>query len=594
MDITPQESQHSLGYMMVGEIRGTFWVPRYQRGYRWDTEDVQRLLDDIWNCKGQTYNLQPVVVKPQGNANHDIVKWELIDGQQRLTTLYLILHYMQRNGWKKMGAPYSILYETRPGSERYLKELDPGLSHQNIDYFHIYRAYQRIDEWFRSHGDEYAQEGVVTTFYSYLMKNVRVIWYEAPATEDSTALFTRLNVGRISLTDAELVKAELLSAVRTKSSFDRAQEFAAQWDGIERDLHDPDVWSFVSGKADDTGIEKYPTRISLLLDTLADSKAAPVGKRPRYYTFDTLKPEIVESPYRFWNRVVELHAVILGWFSDPSLYNKVGFLSFSGIPFRKVVALSLGRKKSAFKAGLVRVIADDIVKLPESKLMTLAYHRDADRAKLLQLLLLMNVETVSRMSQRFPFRRHAGKTWSLEHIHAQNAESLTTADQWKAWLEAHRQALLALPDKQAALMESIDAALSEMPSAKNFGDTFRSLAEKVTAVFEAPESGPKDEWLHSITNLALLSSRDNSSLSNAVFEVKRQKVLELDRNLEPSRDAYIPICTRNVFLKYYAGADAQQIHFWSPQDRESYYQAIISMIGDYLLPETVGEEEEYR
>ena len=57
-------------------------------------------------------------------------------------------------------------------------------------------------------------------------------------------------------------------------------------------------------------------------------------------------------------------------------------------------------------------------------------------------------------------------------------------------------------------------------------------------------------------------------------------VLEVDRN-----GGYIPVCTRNVFLKYYTGADAQQVHFWSPQDRDSYFKSIVSILKDYLKPE---------
>ena len=90
--------------------------------------------------------------------------------------------------------------------------------------------------------------------------------------------------------------------------------------------------------------------------------------------------------------------------------------------------------------------------------------------------------------------------------------------------------------------------------------------------------------MHSVTNLALLSSGDNSALGNAVFEVKRRRILELDR-----KGVYIPICTRQVFLKYYTDAGAQQVYFWGAQDRESYLQAMISadrgVLFQYLRPE---------
>lgn len=598
MEITTQikqsPSSHNLDHKSIGEIRGTFFVPRYQRGYRWDIDDVQRLLDDIWDSKGEDYSLQPVVVKLHKKGNDEQgYEWELIDGQQRLTTLYLILHYMQNQGWKKMGAPYLISYQTRPDSAEYLKTLDPAKRLRNIDYFHLYQAYECIGKWFQNHGDEFAQENAASTFHSYLYKPVRVIWYEAPASEDdnekdSIKLFTRLNVGRIPLTDAELIKALLLSGVRKYSS-DRAQELAALWDDIERDLHDPDVWAFVAGLDKHDDAEKYPTRISLLLDTLADAeKAPPSGKRPRYYTFDTLRVEIVSDANEFWNQVVELHALILGWFGDPSLYNKIGFLVAARTPFGDLVELAKNKKKSEFNQSLIGCIRAKI-NMRESELLDLNYEeKKRGYPKLLQLLLLMNVESVSRMGQRFPFHLHVGKTWSLEHIHAQNAESLNTNEQWEAWLKAHKQALLAFPDNHETLVQEIEASLQGIATAKNFRETFRRLSAQVVAVFDAPAQGvdTSEHGLHTICNLALLSRDDNSKLNNAVFEVKRQIVLEIDR-----MGGYIPVCTRNVFLKYYTGADAQQIHFWSPQDRKSYYKAIMYFLEkDYLQPEPKAKE----
>ena len=89
--------------------------------------------------------------------------------------------------------------------------------------------------------------------------------------------------------------------------------------------------------------------------------------------------------------------------------------------------------------------------------------------------------------------------------------------------------------------------------------------------------------MHSISNLALLANGHNSVLSNSAFEVKRRRILALDR-----QGAYIPICTRQVFLKYYTDADAQQFHFWSTKDRNAYLSAILSPesgVGSYLTKE---------
>lgn len=73
---------------LVGSITGDFFVPSYQRGYRWGSDEVKRLLDDIYSNGQSNYCLQPVVVRKLVDS------YELIDGQQRLTTLFLIYKYM--------------------------------------------------------------------------------------------------------------------------------------------------------------------------------------------------------------------------------------------------------------------------------------------------------------------------------------------------------------------------------------------------------------------------------------------------------------------------------------------------------------------
>jgi len=560
---------------LVGDIEGNFFVARYQRGYRWGAPEVLRLLDDIWESKGEPYSLQPLVVKRRAESD-----WELVDGQQRLTTLFLIFLYMQREQLQNAGPAYSITYETRPGSQTYLRELDPTRSDSNIDFFHLHGAYDSIRAWFDAHGQR--QQYVANKFYGYLFESVRVIWYEAPRELDSTTLFTRLNVGRIPLTDAELVKAFLLSRCRGKpGQTDRAQELAAQWDSIERDLRQPDVWAFVS----DEHANASPTRITLLLDTVA---GGPRGRaRPRFHTFDVLRRKMADtSPEAVWNEIVDLHALVIGWFENRDYYHKVGYLVASGHSFGELVDAAAGRTKSGFGDMLDACIRKTLDLTP-SGVTALSYENDAHKAKCAQLLLLMNVETVRRVkhsSERYSFRLHRDAEWSLEHIHAQNAESLTKAEQWREWLRLHREALSELSTVDGAHREAL-AAKIDAAEAQIDRQTFQNLARAVTATFTLADSSTPASVhsVHSVTNLALLSSGDNSALGNAVFEVKRRLILDLDR-----KGAYIPICTRQVFLKYYTDANAHQVHFWSTQDRESYLKAILSTdggIGFYLNTE---------
>jgi hypothetical protein len=559
MSGTDATTEAVLAPKLVGALSGHFFVPNYQRGYRWGRDEVTRLLDDVAQREGKYY-LQPVVVKRLED------RWELVDGQQRLTTLFLILRYIRRH-LPTASINYTLEYETRTESASYLENPREEQSQQNIDFFHIFEAFHCIREWF-DRKDDPALAAI--EFYQALSKDVHVIWYEAPIDVDSRTLFTRLNVGRIPLTDAELVKAQLLSKVS------RQQEVAAQWDRFERDLRMPEVWSFVTGKD-----ETEATHIRLLLDTIS---GGPKGAaRPMYHTFETLRRGIeTESAEKVWEHVVDLHSLVQGWYEDRDLFHKVGYLVATGSSFGDLVEVARGQTRTYFENFLDARIRQTL-RVSRDALGDLSYE---DGTKCEQALLLMNVETVRRRRhslERYSFAAHASQKWSLEHISAQSAEKLNKAEQWSEWLRLHGQALDALPNideaERAALLERIDEALSDLTEHR-----FRALEEDVIAVFSAPEKAEEDT-VHSIANLALLAGADNRALNNSCFEVKRRAILRLDRE-----GSYIPPATRNVFLKYYTEAEGQQIHFWGPHDRTAYLKALAGALDPFLGAE--GDDDD--
>ena len=556
----------SLKTVSVGDIAGDFYVPSYQRGYRWGDQEVCRLLDDIKESSGATYYLQPVVVKAREDA-----KWELVDGQQRLTTLYLILRYLKNTHVPTAEIRYSLTYQTREGSQEFLDRLDAANAQANIDFSHMFNAYRCIEAWFENFEHRATYEAM--RVYGYLFKGVKVLWYEAPSEVDSRDLFTRLNVGRIPLTNAELVKAQLLSHGRdSRGHTDRALEIAAHWDNIERDLRVPEVWAFVTGQS-----QEDATHISLLLDTLAQT---PRGHdRSLFHTFETLRRDIDEDAQGFWRSVVDLHSLVIGWYEDRNLYHKIGYLIAVGHTFEEMVALANDKGRSAFDEALDASIRAHIGLTP-SEIADLTY----SSRKTSDVLLLMNVETVRRMqdsSERYSFKAHSAGAWSLEHIHAQNAESLNTVEQWKSWLEFHRAALESLTGVDEHHRTSLLRRIDEVLAAKLTQQTFSVVEKEIAAMFSSDDASD-DGQTHSITNLALLGGGDNSALSNSAFEVKRREIIQRDKE-----GSYIPVCTRNVFLKYYTPTGNQQLHFWSAADRDAYLTAIEEAVGPYLLPEGV-------
>ena len=116
-----------------------------------------------------------------------------------------------------------------------------------------------------------------------------------------------------------------------------------------------------------------------------------------------------------------------------------------------------------------------------------------------------------------------------------------------------------------------------LDEARKLRDEFEEIREKVVQALSVKGNV---EYLHSISNLALLNTYDNAVLSNSTFDVKRNLIIEMDK-----KGQYIPFCTKMVFLKYYTPSKENQLHFWGEQDRRAYIEAINSVLEEYLEEE---------
>ena len=550
----------------VGEITGDFIIPSYQRGYRWQ-EEVKMLLDDINEIPdGENYCLQPIVVKKT-----DDNKYELIDGQQRLTTLFLILGYI-RTFRPKLQQKYTIDYEIREKSKEFLSNIDfddINDDSKNIDEYFINEAAKTIKNWFDSCTDA---DNTASLIANKLNNKVNVIWYEINGTEDAISLFTRLNIGKIPLTNAELVKAIFLS--KNNGIDERYQlEISTQWDDIEKELHDRKLWYFVTNKKAD----EFSTRIELLFDLMANKKDED---KERYRTFfwfmgQSKSDEYKEKKIELWKQVVETFQRIKEWYNDSELYHKIGYLiSVDQCSLQTLIEESSLKGKSEFKSTLNEYIAKSIDFNKEYRV--LSYDNKSDYPNIERLLLLFNVESVFQngdKSMRFPFDKHKNKKggWSLEHIHAQQSEGLNTKALWNEWLDLHVQSLKNIDaTKNAALIEKIESRNKENLTVELFNAWFEKMIQALNLEQDI-------DYIHMLSNMALLGSFDNSALNNSTFDVKRDKILEMDKNGD-----YIPICTRRVFLKYYTPSGENQLHFWGNADRDAYLQAMNEMLKPYL------------
>ncbi len=556
----------------VSEISGKFSVPAYQRGYRWGKE-ATRLLDDIMEIADSDYRycLQPIVVKKLSDEN----SYELIDGQQRLTTLFLIYKVIEKLR-HDIKINYCLTYETRKNSEEFLKNISEKSEETNIDFYFMKEAYMSIDNWFQEKMKQ--RISIPYDFLNLLNEKVDIIWYEVGPNEDGNALFQRLNIGKIPLTSSELVKAIFLSASNKNDIHsERQQEIALQWDNIEKELHKDSFWYFLTNKHD----SEYQTRIDLVLN-LISGKFDDVDNYATFFFFDEKSKK--ENLFDIWEEIQHTYLILKDWYENHEFYHLIGYLIAIGKSIKTIYDLSLNKTKTEFTKELKQMIKK-AVDIKDRNYGDLSYESASDYKAIYKLLLLFNVlstEKSDESSGRFQFDKYKNSGWSLEHIHAQQSQGLNTEAQWKEWIRLHIPSVKLLNKDDHDLVDSMEQYIQEDYTLK--GDEFdksRKRAEKVLS--EDMNVG----YLHSISNLALLKKDDNSALNNSTFDVKRNKILEMDKNGE-----FIPFCTRMVFLKYYTPSDRNSIHFWGQADRDCYINEMNKVLSEYIEPITIFNEDE--
>lgn len=170
-------------------------VPIYQRNYAWGKKEIEQLLDDIISSNGE-YFLGSLII----HKNDDL--YEVIDGQQRLTTLYILLICLEQ----VIGN--SLRFEARKNYENALYKLSNG--NQDIEVEELAQGYKIIDEYLQSKKAEVKEK----------IKNVYLVQIEVPEDIDLNQYFETMNTRGEQLEQHQIVKANLLSCM--KNEIDRS------------------------------------------------------------------------------------------------------------------------------------------------------------------------------------------------------------------------------------------------------------------------------------------------------------------------------------------------------------------------------------
>lgn len=579
-------------YQLLTDESGSstrFWIPAYQRGYRWKALQVTQLLDDICEFSERRnpqpddfYCLQPVVIKAIERG-----PFEVVDGQQRLTTLLLILRHLNEQRQEQYRQTlYTLDYETRPKLLTFLDNPSEAAANENVDYFFLFNAINTIESWFSNHVNE------VDEIRSTLLKRTRVIWFELADRDNAVDAFTRLNVGKIALTDDELIRALFLK----RGDFNEPETAALQlkiaheWDQLEKALQADEFWYFLSNQQG-----RQQNRIGLLFELVANTDgltSRPEREEHSVFHAYSKKLSVPGATSKEWLRIKQTFMMLEEWFEDRSLYHIVGFLIQQGMNVADICELSQHTTKSMFERNLRKEVfaraigTDDLDDLtPEAlqlciseRLEVLEYGRDSRTIR--SLLLLFNLATLlssPRSNLRFQFDSFKNGEWDIEHVRSiASSRPIRLHDQVK-WLSlcAGYLETQKLGDQfglVGPLLKSIRNFIEQSKKVHS-DEAFDALYKKLLTFFQEDDEAPAE---HGISNLTLLDKGTNRSYKNAVFAVKRQALLALDQS-----GIFVPLCTRNVFLKCYS-PQADNMMFWNKADREAYQAEIIRALVSFF------------
>lgn len=198
-------------------------IPRYQRAYAWEDKEIVQLIDDINDSTGDYYIGSLVVAKVKGKVE----TYEVVDGQQRLTTLYLLLHYLVSCGRLEGEVGKTLSFDCRPNSNYTLTHiqgllLDRNSLADNEDRLEqsIMNGLKVIDQKFTT-GDAIDVAAFIERLNSVILYRI-----EVPEHTDLNRYFEIMNTRGEQLEQHDILKAQLMRYLNR-----REQEFFARvWD----------------------------------------------------------------------------------------------------------------------------------------------------------------------------------------------------------------------------------------------------------------------------------------------------------------------------------------------------------------------------
>lgn len=563
----------------------TFIIPYLQRAYKWKEKQAKQMLEDFSEFLKQEktyYCMQPLAVVKIGDN-----KYELLDGQQRLTTLLILWRILFEDNKENTFYPYIFEYE-RDSSEsntllnRYSfitesDEIKKG-EHRNIDKYYMSKVYGAIKQYFDNPFDNPEEKEKKKNAFKKLLKgdgkHILFLWYEVNEEEKHTT-FAHLNSGKIELTCSELIKAILLSD-GNKESLDNnglpdKSLVAAQYAEMEEAFNDDRLWYMLQ-----TDEPLYNgSRMDLLFNMVLNinRKAYEADPKAAFYKVYARRADLS----RFWKDCRAYFVRIMDLYKNPYTYHYIGYLTYTE-GNNKIDDWVKVYKESGLKGCIEQLkskVRESISGLGDLEKIT---YSDTSKATLRKIFILHNIQTILihyetikkanlglRFSyEQFPFELLYSQKWDIEHIASLTDNPLTKQKDRKDWI--------------ASAKADYPEIFAQRPELNNEIDLFEkdSKTERFTHIYNeivgsAESNSPQNK--DGLGNLVLLDRHTNRSYHNSLYKRKRKIILaasNIDNQNKEYQVTYIPRCTLNVFLKTYNTGLDVKLGEWTQDDYDKY------------------------
>lgn len=593
-----------------------FVIPSYQRGYRWGKIQINELIDDIsdFSIKNKSrkllsnvvdktyYLLQNLMLKDEKTDKDCYV---VVDGQQRLTTMHLVINsiFGENNKYS-----YEIYYE------KYSKNIDEIIKEGDVtvDGYYLSEAKKLIDEALQDKKEKEIRRLIEDNrikFINYLIED-KVKEEEA---------FANVNMGKVPLTTGEKIKGLMLQ--RSKYSDEKINRdvynIANEWNKIEEELHSDDLFWFFNSK------DKKYSRIETIFDIYAKVKNNGSLDSVRedllsYYLLvkELEKSDIEKVRNEKWKEITKYFTYIKDWFNDRKLYHYIGYWIYINSKndskkeieddFKEIVKEYENNSKSNFAKYMRKRIIDDLLTKNKKKeyadLDALLNDVRYSDSKVINVLLLFNIVIIlsDLENEKFSFDKYKKDNYDIEHINPRTDVFSSEIDKvrWIAgmteYYKVHKDDFDNVTDKNGVklldykMFEIIERIIKGELNAND-----KAGEEKIRSSYEQYLSkdfeNETDGLMNFLTdggtfendgigNLVLLNESINRGYGNHIYPIKYEYIQKYNETTK-----FIPIATRNAIFKYYSGEKGRtNIMKWTDNDFDGYKEKILKELNKFI------------